>query len=87
MAQVNLYPTGAISSAFIPFITANAQGMNYVQNGMLLNQPGQLWLKLNGGPTTLFTMDTGSTGIIATSPTFALQPGAHAHTAGVRMTW
>ena len=33
MAQLNLYPTGAISSAFIPFITPNAQGMNYVGPG------------------------------------------------------
>ena len=75
-AQFNLYPAGAISSAFIPYITPNGMGMNYVgPDGTLMNQPGQLWFKLNNGSTTLFTMDTGSTGIIATSNTFALQPG------------
>lgn len=85
MAQLNLYPTGAVST-FIPFITPNSQGMNYVQNGALLNQPGQLWLKLNNGPTTLFTMNTGSTGIIGEGD-ISGQDSAHALTAGVRMTW
>ncbi|MBY0318377.1 MAG: autotransporter domain-containing protein [Reyranella sp.] len=70
-AQFNLYPTGA-TSVFVPFVpTNNGNAMNYVApDGTLANQPGQVWLSLNGGPTRLFTMDTGSTGIIAAANIF-----------------
>ena len=70
MAQFNLYPAGA-TSVFVPYV--NGQ-MNYMQNGVLMNRAPQLWVRLdagsNVGTTALFTMDTGSTGIIASSEIF-----------------
>ena len=70
IAQFNLYPAGA-TSVFVPYVNG---AMNYVQNGVLMNRAPQLWVRLdagsNVGTTALFTMDTGSTGIIASSEIF-----------------
>ncbi len=66
LAQFNLYPAGA-GSVYVPYVNG---AMNFVQNGVLMNQAPKINLQLNGGPTTQFTMDTGSTGIIASSEIF-----------------
>jgi hypothetical protein len=81
LAQFNLYPAGA-TSTYVPYVNGP---MNYVQNGVLMNRAPQLWVRLdagsNTGTTALFTMDTGSTGIIASSeifPTRASSPSDRA---------
>ncbi|CAN5878676.1 autotransporter domain-containing protein [soil metagenome] len=52
----NLYPAGA-SSFYIP----------YANGPMSPSNAAQIWLSLNGGTPTLFTMDTGSSGLIASA--------------------
>jgi uncharacterized protein with beta-barrel porin domain len=61
----NLY--GGTTSFFIPFWGFPAGGGPAQQVSMGANQPGNIWLRLNGGVPTLFTMDTGSTGLIASA--------------------
>ena len=60
----NLY--NGTTSFSIPFWKRTAPD-TYVQTTMNANNPlgGQVFLSLNSGPATLFTVDTGSSGIIA----------------------
>ncbi|WP_422003487.1 autotransporter domain-containing protein [Reyranella sp.] len=51
----NLY--SATTSFYIP----------YANGPMSPTNPAQIWLSLNGGTPTIFTMDTGSSGIIASA--------------------
>jgi hypothetical protein len=59
----NLY--GGTTSYFIPYWNFKTTSNRYEQVSMSANQPAQIFLSLNGGPATLFTMDTGASGIIA----------------------
>jgi uncharacterized protein with beta-barrel porin domain len=60
----NLY--NGTTSFLIPFWKQTGEN-TYAQTTMSAGQPGQVWLSLNGGQSTLFTMDTGSSGIIASA--------------------
>ncbi|HET6315115.1 MAG TPA: hypothetical protein VFG86_01560, partial [Chloroflexota bacterium] len=60
----NLY--SGTTSFFVPFWGLDSSG-SLQRVSMSANQPGQVWLSLNGGQPTLFTMDTGSSGIIASA--------------------
>ena len=66
----NLY--SGTTSYFVPYYTFNASTGKFDQISMSQNQAAGVLLSLNGGPVNVFTMDTGSTGIIGNTGNFPI---------------
>lgn len=64
----NLY--SGTTSYYVPFWDFDTQTKSYVKTEMAPDQAPKIPLSLNGGDIALFTMDTGSTGLVASKNHF-----------------